>query len=63
MMFEPGAGTTRTGDSSYIHSPNDTAGNMGNTLQPSVAFARLGLAFLGELADVHRPVVGPVPGK
>ena len=64
MMFEPGAGTSALGDSfPYIHTPNDTLGNMGNTMQPSVAFARLGLAFLGELGDVHASPLPPVPGR
>ena len=64
MMFEPGAGTTALGDSfPYIHTPNDTLGNMGNTMQPSVAFARLGLAFLGELGDVHATPLAQSPGR
>ena len=64
MMFEPGAGTTALNDSfGYIHTPNDTLGNMGGTLQPSVAFVRLGLAFLGELGDVQRSFDADVPRK
>ena len=64
MMFEPGAGTSSLSDSfGYIHTRFDTLGNLGGTMQPSVAFARLGLAFLGELADVHGPVSGTLPGK
>ncbi|WP_332749794.1 M20/M25/M40 family metallo-hydrolase, partial [Hydrogenophaga sp.] len=47
MMFEAGdAG----GYFPYIHSANDTLANMGESAQHSVKFAKLGLAFLGELA-------------
>ncbi len=64
MMFEPAAGTTGLDDSfGYIHTPYDTLGNMGNTMQPSVAFVRLGLAFLGELGDVQKPFDATVPRK
>lgn len=46
MMFEAGdAG----GYFPHIHSANDTLANMGESAQHSVKFARLGLAFLGEL--------------
>ena len=47
MMFE--AGTT-SGYNPYIHSANDTLANMGDSAVNSAKFARLGLAFLGELA-------------
>jgi len=47
MMFE--AGDTG-GYFPYIHSANDTLANMGESAQHSVKFAKLGLAFLGELA-------------
>jgi len=48
MMFEGGAADGSYNP--YIHSANDTLANMGNTATPSVAFAKLGLAFIGELA-------------
>lgn len=43
MMFE-------AGDFPYIHRTNDTLPTMGNTVDSSVAFGKLGLAFLGEMA-------------
>ncbi len=48
MMFE--AGTAGGGYNPDIHTPNDTLANTGGTAAPSVAFAKLGLAFAGELA-------------
>ncbi|MGH8073338.1 MAG: M20/M25/M40 family metallo-hydrolase, partial [Lysobacter sp.] len=36
-----------------IHTPYDTLSNMGGTAQPSVSLAKLGLAFLGELAKTE----------
>ncbi|WP_123647163.1 M20/M25/M40 family metallo-hydrolase [Lysobacter enzymogenes] len=47
MLFE--GGTARGGYSPHIHSRNDTLANMGNSAANSVPFAKLGLAFLGEL--------------
>ena len=47
MMFEAG---DSGGYFPYIHSANDTLANMGESAQYSVKFAKLGLAFLGELA-------------
>ena len=47
MMFEAG---DSGGYFPYIHSANDTLANMGESAQHSVKFAKLGLAFLGELA-------------
>ena len=63
FMFEPGAGTTSLSDDfPYIHTPNDTLANMGYSTTPSLAFSRLGLAFMGELGDVRVPVaVTPPP--
>ncbi|KFN43335.1 M20/M25/M40 family metallo-hydrolase [Arenimonas oryziterrae] len=46
MMFEAG---DASGYFPYIHSANDTLANMGQSAQYSVKFAKLGLAFLGEL--------------
>ena len=43
MMFEAGFNND-------IHTPDDTLANMGGTAAPSVALAKLGLGFLGELA-------------
>lgn len=43
MMFEAGFNND-------IHTPDDTLANMGGTAEPSVALAKLGLGFLGELA-------------
>lgn len=48
MMFE--AGDAGGGDDPYIHTPLDTLANTGGTAAPSVHFAKLGLAFAGELA-------------
>nr|WP_277425848.1 M20/M25/M40 family metallo-hydrolase [Lysobacter enzymogenes] len=47
MLFEGGSATG--GYSPHIHSRNDTLANMGNSAANSVPFAKLGLAFLGEL--------------
>lgn len=46
MFFEAG---DSNGYFPYIHTTNDTLANMGDTAEPSVPFARLGLAFLAEL--------------
>ncbi len=46
MMFEAG---DSGGYFPYIHGPNDTLANMGESAQHSVKFVKLGLAFLGEL--------------
>lgn len=46
MMFEAGDGP---GYFPYIHTTGDTLANMGESAEHSVKFARLGLAFLGEL--------------
>jgi leucyl aminopeptidase len=43
MMFEAGFNND-------IHTPDDTLANMGGNAAPSVALAKLGLGFLGELA-------------
>ncbi|MFC5570427.1 M20/M25/M40 family metallo-hydrolase [Lysobacter yangpyeongensis] len=48
IMFE--GGTSSGGYNPNIHGTGDTLANMGNTAAPSAHFARLGLAFLGELA-------------
>ena len=64
FMFEPGAGTTALSDDfPYIHTPNDTLANMGYSTAPSLAFSRLGLAFMGELGDVRTPVPLPLPSN
>ncbi|GHA82319.1 M20/M25/M40 family metallo-hydrolase [Cognatilysobacter bugurensis] len=47
MMFEGGDVSGRP--FSQIHTANDTLANMGDSARHSVKFARLGLAFLGEL--------------
>ncbi len=46
MMFEAGSSS---GYNPNIHGPNDTLANMANSAANSVKFAKLGLAFLGEL--------------
>ena len=46
MMFEGGSSS---GYNPNIHGPNDTLANMSNSAANSVKFAKLGLAFLGEL--------------
>ncbi|TWH98759.1 leucyl aminopeptidase, partial [Luteimonas cucumeris] len=52
MMFEASFNNA-------IHTPNDTLSNMGNSAAPSVPLAKLGLAFLGELAKTDGG--GPAP--
>lgn len=44
---------------SRLHTTGDTLANMGNTAEPSAKFAKLGLAFLGELAKTSG---GTTPG-
>jgi leucyl aminopeptidase len=51
MMYEGG-------DWPYLHTTSDTLTKLGNTAQPSVALAKLGLAFLGELGKTAMPIVG-----
>ncbi len=46
MMFEGGSSS---GYNPNIHGPNDTLANMSGSAANSVKFAKLGLAFLGEL--------------
>ena len=46
MMFEAGFNPD-------IHTPSDTLSNMGNTAHATVPLAKLGLAFLGELAKTE----------
>ena len=46
----PSAFMFEGGDFPYIHTPSDNLTQLGNTATPSVALAKLGLAFLGELA-------------
>ncbi len=53
MMYEGG-------DFNYLHTTNDTLAQMGNSAVPSIALAKLGLAFLGELGKTQG-VVGPPP--
>ncbi len=48
IMFE--GGSASGGYNPNIHTTGDTLANMGNTAAPSAHFAKLGLAFLGELA-------------
>ena len=48
IMFE--GGTSSGGYNPNIHGTGDTLANMGDTAAPSAHFAKLGLAFLGELA-------------
>jgi PKD repeat protein len=50
MMFEAG-GTS--GYNPNIHTANDTLANMGGSAANSAKFAKLGLAFLGELAKTQ----------
>ena len=56
MMFEAG---DSSGYFPYIHSANDTLANMGNSAQYSVKFAKLGLAFLGELGKTNGTTTPP----
>jgi len=48
IMFE--GGTSSGGYNPNIHTTGDTLANMGDSAAPSAHFAKLGLAFLGELA-------------
>lgn len=59
MMFE--AGDASGEYFPYIHSANDTLQNMGNSAANSAKFAKLGLAFLGELGKTSGG--GPGPGN
>lgn len=56
MMFEAG---DPQGYFPYIHTRHDTLATMGESAAASVAFARFGLAFVGELAKTAASV--PVP--
>ncbi|MFC3552053.1 M20/M25/M40 family metallo-hydrolase [Lysobacter cavernae] len=56
MMFEAG---DSGGYFPHIHTANDTLANMGESAEHSVKFAKLGLAFLGELAKT----TGGTPGN
>lgn len=59
-LFEAGnPGVGGLGGFPYIHGPNDTLANMGDTAAPSVPFAQLGLAFLAELGGTH----GEIPSE
>ncbi len=59
MMFEAG---DETGEYfPYIHTSSDTLTNMGNSAANSAKFAKLGLAFLGELGKTTGGG-GPGPG-
>ena len=60
IYFE--GGTSSGGYSPYIHSPSDTMANMSNSAANSVPFAKLGLAFLGELGKTAGTGPGPGPG-
>ncbi|MEO8160723.1 MAG: M20/M25/M40 family metallo-hydrolase [Arenimonas sp.] len=53
MMYEGG-------DWPYLHTPKDNLAQLGNTALPSVALAKLGLAFLGELGKTGTSVGAPV---
>jgi leucyl aminopeptidase len=46
----PSAFMFEGGDNPVIHTPDDNLDTLGNSAQPAVALAKLGLAFLGELA-------------
>ena len=52
MMFEAG---DVGGYFPYIHTTGDTLANMGESAEHSVKFAKLGLAFLGELGKTAKP--------
>lgn len=52
MMFEAGNGT---GYFPYIHTTADVLANMGNSAEHSVKFAKLALAFVGDLAGSSQP--------
>ncbi|MEH6420649.1 M20/M25/M40 family metallo-hydrolase [Pseudomonas sp. CGJS7] len=45
-----------------IHTPDDTLANLGNSAKNSLPFAKLGLAFLGELGKTSGTATGPGPG-
>ena len=60
MYFE--GGTSSGGYSPNIHTPSDTLANMSNSAANSVPFAKLGLAFLGELGKTAGTGPGPGPG-
>ena len=63
MMFEAGRcrqeHSAFTGYNPNIHTSNDTLANMGESAAPSVQFAKLGLAFLGELAKTAAAIHPP----
>ncbi|WP_409483778.1 M20/M25/M40 family metallo-hydrolase [Arsenicicoccus dermatophilus] len=46
---------------SKLHTTSDNLETLGNTAQPSEKFAKLGLAFLGELAKTSGATPAPVP--
>lgn len=56
MPFE----STLAGDNKNIHTPNDTLANMGGNANQSLKFARLGVAYVGELA---KGTLGGQPGN
>jgi len=63
MMFEAGEPREFPGDLGafpYIHSTQDTLANMGDSAGNSVKFARLGLAFIGELAKTAQAAPGDI---
>nr|WP_255595616.1 M20/M25/M40 family metallo-hydrolase [Lysobacter sp. BMK333-48F3] len=60
IYFE--GGNSSGGYFSSIHTPNDKLSNMGNSATNSVPFAKLGLAFLGELGKTAGTGPGPGPG-
>jgi hypothetical protein len=59
MMFEGGSSS---GYNPNIHGPNDTLANMGNSAANSVKFAKLALAFVGELGKSTGGGGGDVSG-
>lgn len=58
MMFEGGSAS---GYNPNIHSPADTLANMSSSAANSAKFAKLGLAFLGEMAKTQGTVTPPPP--
>ncbi|MEH6420650.1 M20/M25/M40 family metallo-hydrolase [Pseudomonas sp. CGJS7] len=60
IYFE--GGSSGGGYFNSIHTPNDKLSNMGNSATNSVPFAKLGLAFLGELGKTAGSGPGPGPG-
>ncbi|MGO1002116.1 M20/M25/M40 family metallo-hydrolase [Lysobacter sp. CA196] len=60
IYFE--GGNSSGGYFGSIHTPNDTLANMGSSAANSVPFAKLGLAFLGELGKTAGTGPGPGPG-